>query len=107
MATFPRAALTALALAGAALALLGAAPSASAATHHPTLPAGERKAIQRTLEGFVLTAVARHHELRSWSLVTPHMRAGLTRADWAAGTPPVSPYPAEGSGLDGWKPGSV
>ena len=43
---------------------------------------------------FVNTAVARKRIERSYDLVTPELRQGLTRTDWASGEIPVVPYPA-------------
>lgn len=44
---------------------------------------------------FIMTAVARRHVARSWSLVTPALRAGYTRAEWARGDIPIVPYPVD------------
>lgn len=43
---------------------------------------------------FVNTAVARRRIERSYDLVTPELRQGLTRTDWASGEIPVVPFPA-------------
>jgi hypothetical protein len=42
---------------------------------------------------FIDTAVARKDIDRSWDLVAPEFRAGLTRKQWDQGTMPVPPYP--------------
>ena len=42
---------------------------------------------------FLETAVARRHVDESWRLVTPELRQGLTRAQWASGSIPVVPFP--------------
>jgi hypothetical protein len=58
--------------------------------------APKRKQVVRTAMKFVETAVARHNIGRSWDLVTPAMKAGHTRADWAKGNDlPVPMYPAK------------
>ena len=44
---------------------------------------------------FIATAVARRHVERSWALVTPSLREGYTRAQWARGDIPIIPYPVE------------
>jgi hypothetical protein len=50
-------------------------------------------ALRNALE-FVNTAVARRRVERSYELVTPELRQGLTRTDWAKGEIPVVPFPA-------------
>jgi hypothetical protein len=72
----------------------------------------DRAAINRTLDAFVPTAVARGHSERAWVLATPSMRAGGTRAGWARGELPVAPFPAAGTTFHGWtidavRPGAV
>lgn len=44
---------------------------------------------------FLLTAVARRHVGDSWSLVTPALREGYTRREWAGGDIPVVPFPVD------------
>lgn len=44
---------------------------------------------------FLLTAVARKHVERSWGLVTPALRDGYTRAQWAEGDIPIVPFPVD------------
>jgi hypothetical protein len=44
---------------------------------------------------FIATAVARRHVEQSWSLVTPSLRDGYTRAEWARGEIPIVPYPVD------------
>jgi hypothetical protein len=58
---------------------------------HPT--AADRRAAERTIGDFVKTAIVRDHPGNAWDLATPHMREGSSRAEWAAGTLPVPPYP--------------
>jgi hypothetical protein len=81
----------------AALALVLAA-AANAARISPA----ERQAINRTLDAFVNNAVKRHHVDAAWNLVTPEMRAGVSRSDWDAGNLPVYPYPAGGTTFHDW-----
>lgn len=59
----------------------------------PATPA-DRRAAERTIEAFVRTAVLRRSPGDAWELATPHMHEGSTRAEWAEGTLPVTPYPA-------------
>jgi hypothetical protein len=56
--------------------------------------AAEKAAAEHTLALFVPSAMTRRHLASSWPLVTRHMRAGTSRADWLAGDLPVVPYPA-------------
>jgi hypothetical protein len=64
-----------------------------------TLSADDRKRLKATIALFVISSVARHHPERSWSLVDPALRQGLTRQQWGAGNIPVVPYPATGVDL--------
>jgi hypothetical protein len=96
--------------AAAALAALAAvvAPVALAASVAPA----DRAAINRTLDAFVPTAVARSHSERAWTLATRAMHAGGTRAGWVRGELPVAPFPAAGRTFHGWtvdavRPGAV
>lgn len=66
------------------------------------LPQVEREAINRTLDRFVNSAVKRHDVAASWNLVTPEMRAGVSRSAWNKGNLPVTPYPAGGSSFHDW-----
>jgi hypothetical protein len=51
----------------------------------------------RTVAGtFINTAVARKNLAKSWPLVHPSLREGMTKADWLTGTIPVVPYPSVG-----------
>jgi hypothetical protein len=49
----------------------------------------------RTAQKFIQTAVLRSDVGAAWALVTPHVRGGLTRAQWNTGNIPVVPYPRE------------
>jgi len=62
----------------------------------------DRKAINRTLDSFVNSAVKRQNVMVSYDLVTPSMRAGISRSTWAKGNLPVSAYPARGSTFHAW-----
>jgi len=55
--------------------------------------AAERRAVNARLRAFVATAVTRDDPAAAWSLVTPEMRAGITRSEWNRGDLPVIPYP--------------
>ena len=66
------------------------------------LPQAERDAINRTLDSFVNTAVKRHNVDAAWNLVTPELRAGVSRSAWDKGNVPVYPYPALGTNFNNW-----
>jgi len=66
------------------------------------LPQAERNAINRTLDRFVNTAVKRQNVDSSWNLVTPELRAGISRSAWDKGNLPVYPYPARGTTFHDW-----
>ena len=75
-----------------------------------TLPAkqvrvtpGVRRDVNRTLVGFVRTAVTRADSAAGWNLVTPQMRNGISRHDWNNGEVPVNPFPAEISDQPSWR----
>ena len=87
-----------LAFAFIALALLVPAPAAAKAP----LSRADRRAITATLDRFVPTAVARSHVAASYDLVTPALRQGMTRAQWAKGDIPVYPFAARPGHFDGW-----
>lgn len=53
------------------------------------------KSALRAAQKFIQTAVLRNDVGAAWALVTPHVRAGLTRAQWNTGSIPVVPYPRE------------
>jgi hypothetical protein len=62
----------------------------------PVAFAPKRKEVVKTAMTFVETAVARHNIGRSYDLVTPAMKAGETRSEWASGRDlPVIRYPAK------------
>ncbi len=67
------------------------------------LTRSDRRAAEETIAKFVRTAVRREHVADSWELVTPSLRQGLTRAEWATGDIPVMPYPAVLRGLRDWR----
>ena len=49
----------------------------------------------KTAQKFIQTAVLRHDVAAAWALITPHVRGGLSRAQWNTGDIPVVPYPSE------------
>jgi hypothetical protein len=79
------------------LAFVMAGPASAA-----RIPQAERDAINRTLDRFVNSAVKRHDVAASWNLVTPEMRAGVSRSAWDRGNLPVIPYPARGTTFHDW-----
>ena len=56
--------------------------------------AADRRRVEAVLQVFVDHAVARRDAATAYDVVTPAMRRGTTRAQWAAGNVPVYPYPA-------------
>jgi hypothetical protein len=86
-----------LLVATAVLALMLAPPAGAARLSH-----ADRQAINRTLDAFVDSAVKRKNVDGSWNLVTPELRAGVSRAAWDAGNLPVYPYPAGGTTFHSW-----
>jgi hypothetical protein len=74
------------------------APSAGAGRISPS----ERRAINRTIDGFVNHAVKRQDVDAAWNLVTPELRAGVSRRAWDAGNLPVYPYRAGGTTFHEW-----
>jgi hypothetical protein len=81
-----------------------AAPTSTTARAQRTLrPADisprDRHDMLKTLSLFISTAVTRHHPERSWQVVHPILREGLTRKQWSSGNIPVVPYPANGVDL--------
>ncbi len=90
----------AFALLALSLLALGFAVPASAAG--PRLSASDRKAINHTIDILVNSAVKRHHVLASYGIVTPTLRAGMTRKEWASAAIPVYPYPARGTSFHQW-----
>jgi hypothetical protein len=76
-------------------------PSSVLPKNVPLRPA-DRRAIDRALDRFVPAAVRRSDPALAYDLVTPALRAGSTRAEWATGTIPVQPFPAQGSRFHHW-----
>jgi hypothetical protein len=62
----------------------------------------DRRAIDSALDRFVPAAVARRDPEAAFDLVTPSLKAGSTRAEWATGTIPVQPFPAQGQRFHHW-----
>ena len=56
--------------------------------------AEEKAAAIATLNRFTRSAIIRRNLADSWPLATPHMKVGVSHADWLAGDLPVVPYPA-------------
>ncbi|MFN2467099.1 MAG: hypothetical protein ABR521_03065 [Gaiellaceae bacterium] len=66
-----------------------------------TVPASREaiEAAKSTAYDFVRTAVRREHVGDSWALTMPSFRQGLSKQEWAGGSIPVIPYPADLSQL--------
>jgi hypothetical protein len=67
--------------------------------HQTRLSADERHRLVSSVSLFVSTSVARHHPERSWEIVHPLLREGLTKRQWSTGNIPVVPYPVVGVDL--------
>jgi len=78
---------------GLAAAAVLVSPASAAAG--PKLPRAERKAIDRTIDAFVLHAVRHKNPAAAYRLVSPTFRAGLSRKEFAR-QDPVYPFPARG-----------
>ena len=52
--------------------------------------------VRRVAGLFINTAVARRNLARSWDLVTPELRGGMTKQEWLTGEIPVVPFPEVG-----------
>ena len=62
----------------------------------PVVPtAGERQAVRAAAAAFLTSAVRGDDLLASWSLVTPGLQQGMSRAEWSRGNIPVTPYPVQ------------
>lgn len=85
-----------------AVAVVVAGWSAAAAQAKPTLPPADRAAINRTLDVFVPAAIARRHSERAWPLTTATMHLGGSKAEWAKGFLPVTPFAVVGKSFHGW-----
>lgn len=90
---------SAAALVASVTALVAAAP---ASAKEPRLSPADRAAINATLDVLVNHAVKRKDIAKSYDVVTPAMRGGMTRAQWAKGSIPVYPYPAAGRRFHNW-----
>jgi hypothetical protein len=84
------------------MACVGALAAATSAEARDRLSAADRAAINATLDVFVNHAVKRKDIGRSYDVVTPVMRGGMTRAQWSRGSIPVYPYPAAGRRFHEW-----
>ena len=80
-------------------ALVLAAPAVAAPPH---LSPSDRAAVNKTLDIFVNHAVKRHNPAVAYDVITPTMKAGMSRQQWSHGDIPVYPYPAAGRRFHGW-----
>ena len=80
-------------------ALAFAAPALAAPPH---LAPSDRAAVDKTLDIFVNHAVKRHNPAAVYDVLTPTMKAGMSRQQWSHGDIPVYPYPAAGQKFHGW-----
>jgi hypothetical protein len=81
----------------AAFTLVGTAGAAT-----PRLSAEDRAQVNHTLDVFVNHAVKRHDPAAAYDVVTPTLKGGMTRAQWAKGDIGVYPYPAVGKRFHEW-----
>ena len=72
----------------------GPVDDVSGVGHQVAVTRAQRRAVNETLVAFIRTGVTRDDPAAAWNLVTPAMRAGVSRADWNDGQLPVTPYPA-------------
>jgi hypothetical protein len=79
-------------------------PDLVAVDRQVPLRAPDRAAINRLLDRFVVTAVARRNPAEAFALATPALRAGTTRTAWNRGDVPVQPLPVRGTRFHGWDP---
>lgn len=78
----------------------GLAKLSSPSTKH--VAAADRRAIDRTLDGFIPAAVGHADARTAWRLAGPEMRSGSTFADWRAWNVPVPSYPVAGRSFHTW-----
>jgi hypothetical protein len=64
--------------------------------------AANRRAIDATLDRFVLAGLDRHSMTTAWRLSGPQLKGGSTLREWKAGTSPIPYYPARGTTFHGW-----
>ena len=84
------------------MACLGVLVAATPAAAQERLSRADRAAINATLDVFVNHAVKRRDVAKSYDIVTPTLRGGMTRAQWSRGSIPVYPYPAAGRQFHEW-----
>jgi hypothetical protein len=80
-------------------ALAFAAPALAAPPH---VAPSDRAAIDKTLDVFVNHAVKRKNVGAAYNVVTPTLKGGMTRAQFAHGDIGVYPYPAAGHTFHQW-----
>jgi hypothetical protein len=80
-------------------ALVFAAPALASPPH---LAPSDRAAVNKTLDIFVNHAVKRQNPAAAYDVLTPTMKAGMTKQQWSHGEIPVYPYPAAGRHFHGW-----
>jgi hypothetical protein len=67
------------------------------------LKRADRRRINELLDRFVASAVARKAPGAAWTLVTPRLREGSTKAEWRRGDLPAMPYKPKGSTFHQWR----
>jgi hypothetical protein len=85
-------------LVAAVVALALAAPASAARQ----LTKADRAAINKTIDVLVNSGVKRVNVGASYDVVTPTLRAGMTRKEWAGGDIPIYPFPAKGRTFHHW-----
>jgi len=76
--------------------------AAPALATQPHLAPSDRAAVNKTLDIFVNHAVKRHNPAAAYDVITPTMKAGMSRQQWSHGDIPAYPYPAAGRHFHGW-----
>ena len=84
------------------LACVGALAAVTSAGAKERLSAADRASINATLDVLVNHAVKRKDIGKSYDIVTPTLRGGMTRAQWSRGEIPIYPYPAAGRRFHEW-----
>jgi hypothetical protein len=68
-----------------------------------TFTPAEQREVRAVAVRFIESAVYRRHVADSFALTTSELHQGLSRADWATGTIPVVPYPANAVDTVRWR----
>lgn len=81
---------------------LSSRPAQVAEPAHARLRSADRRAINATLDRFIVAALDRRDPAAAWALAGPGLRGSSTSADWVAGHLPVPVYAVKGMHFPGW-----